>query len=382
MICDLRVVSQGNRGITLRCSRCGRPVTTPYSDPAKTKRRCVAPSQRAHSTASHVHYGAGAELTALFAELGITEKPGCNCKAIAADMDRAGVAGCRKRRDYFLGKLNENAQLYSLGEKIKACKAAWSAGVPLTLAGMFDEAVRRAAAKDAWQPVRNCIYHVAALKTNDHWLRNVEQIKKRWDVFTGQRVIAYATGDACHPLAAVHASLPAATIIEVPNDPRLREVASFGRLLREVASTNPNEVTFYAHTKGNSTAESIQASIRWRNAMYHYLMDDVEQVRRALCNHAFCGTHKIQWQDGNHPYPSGLKIGTWMHAGTFWWFRHDRVFTKDWQQIADDRYAAEAWPSTICAAEDAWSMYQPWPDRENRPNPYDVKWYPAEFDDA
>ena len=362
------------------CRDCGRVWKSRYKDKQKLHVECTSPSPS--NAKLVVPYGPGWELAVLFGSLGLEEKSGCQCHAVAAAMNNDGVDGCRSRRGEYVAKLTESAKLYNWREKLAAGAAAWRSSIPLSVAGMFDEALRRAAAKDAWQPVRNCIYHVAALKANDLWLRNLEQIKKRWSVFNGRRIIAYAVGDACHTLREVRQHLPDATIIEVPNDPQLREVASFVRLLQEVESRSADTITFYGHTKGNSTAESVKGSVRWRNSMYKYLLDDVEQVRRALCTHTFCGTHKITWLPGHSPYPSGLAIGTWMHAGTFFWFRHDEVFTKPrWWEISNDRYAAEAWPSTICEAERAWSMYQPWPDREHRPNPYDPKWYPEEFDD-
>ena len=81
---------------------------------------------------------------ALFADLGITEREGCNCKGVAAEMDREGVAGCRRRRDYFLAQLDGNARLYSWWDKLKAGSLAVLSGAPLTLGGLFDEAVARA----------------------------------------------------------------------------------------------------------------------------------------------------------------------------------------------------------------------------------------------
>lgn len=338
-------------------------------------------ANRTQGRAFMAPYGPGTDLASLFNEVGIEEKPDCNCRAIAAEMDRYGVAGCRERRDHFIGLLRENEKLYTQWEKAKAAPRGLALGI-VSLAGFFDEAVRRAAAKDAWQPVRHCLYHIAALRSNDDWRRNVEQIKKRWQLFDGRRVIAYATGDLCYPLHEVRSELPEATIIEVPNDPQLREVASFRRLLQEVAGMGG--ITFYAHTKGNSTAENVTGAKRWRNAMYRFLLDDPEQVRRALTTHTFCGTHKMTWELPFSPFPSRLKVGTWMHAGTFFWFRNDRVFSSPrWRDVPSDRYGAEAWPSVVCPNHaQAFSLYQPWPATERRPNPYNPSLYPAEFDDA
>ena len=75
-------------------------------------------------------------------------------------MDREGVCGCREKRAYFLEKLDTNAALYNWYEKIiPGVTAGWE-GKPLTLAGLFDEAVRRAEEKITSITV-NCDIHGA-----------------------------------------------------------------------------------------------------------------------------------------------------------------------------------------------------------------------------
>lgn len=148
--CQLTYVGKSGDGRHVyRCAKCGRTYTVAERDAARVRAMCSA------SPSEPVHYaivaGPGTELAALFAEVGITEKVGCNCKAVAADMDRSGVAGCRERREYFLGELNKNADKYNWWDRIKAggnlvrTGTVFSAGI--TLGGMFDEAVRRAESK-------------------------------------------------------------------------------------------------------------------------------------------------------------------------------------------------------------------------------------------
>ena len=142
MNCETIVIGEQDGKYVHRCRVCKTRYLSRYDEPRMFKATC-----RAHPKPQPPSAGPGTELTALFAELDISEKPGCNCRAIAAEMDSAGVSGCRERREYFLGKLEENAKLYSWWEKIKAGSAAWMAGAPLSLGGLFDEAVRRAGAK-------------------------------------------------------------------------------------------------------------------------------------------------------------------------------------------------------------------------------------------
>lgn len=233
---------------------------------------------------------------------------------------------------------------------------------------------------------RNLIYHVCPLQANDGWKRNITQLIKRWSVFNGRRVIAINSGDGLDSIDDVHRAFGRLDydFLAIPNDPTLREVASFARLLEEVESGDDREATFYAHTKGNSTAADMQGAIRWRNSMYRHLLDDnAARPMILLESHAFVGCHKMVWGDGKPPYPSGLNHGDWFLAGTFFWFRHDVVFGDDdrWRNIPNDRYGAEAWPAGIVDSYAAASVYQKFPQTQQYTkfdNPYRQDIYDGE----
>lgn len=96
--------------------------------------------------------GPGDELEAIFATIGIEEKPGCDCKAKMRQMNAWGVSGCREHLKDILTWLYENYKRYGWGERIKAAMA-----MPVGLAlkinpadpfrGLVLEAIRRAEAK-------------------------------------------------------------------------------------------------------------------------------------------------------------------------------------------------------------------------------------------
>lgn len=168
-------------------------------------------------------------------------------------------------------------------------------------------------------------------------------------------------------------------IMVIPNDRELREVASFLPLLISMADPDERQATFYAHTKGNSTAGSVEGSVYWRNAMYHHLLDRVGDCMEELETHACVGTHKMIWPpDHEPPYPTRLRHGHWMLAGTFFWFRNDRVFSHPrWRHVPADRYGAEAWLSGMFPPQDAASVFQLWDEwTYPTPNPYDPALYP------
>lgn len=225
--------------------------------------------------------------------------------------------------------------------------------------------------------IHNLIYHVCPIKENDGWRHNINQLCKRIEIFNGRRIVAVATGENLELPSTVHKAFGnhAIEFIELPNDVWLREVVSFLPLLIKVCNTNENEATFYAHTKGNSTEGNRQGAAYWRNVMYQKLL--TTNAIDCLRNNAFVGTHKLCWPNGaNPPYPSRLQHGNWMMAGTFFWFRHDLIFQRNWRNVPVDRYGAESWPSGMFAHTAAHSMFQPWPiEVYPTPSPYDVELY-------
>lgn len=227
--------------------------------------------------------------------------------------------------------------------------------------------------------ILNLLYHVYPSKKNDVWRANVRQVVRRIKVFSGRKVVAVATAPDLHGIDVVRSEFGEQGIeyLEIPNDTQLREVATFLPLLELVASDDPEEASFYAHTKGNATADNALGAEMWRNQAYHSLLDGVNACRDLLQTHAAVGTHKMVWPDGMSPYPSGLNHGNWMLAGTFFWFRHRDVFTHPaWRDIPRDRYGAEAWLSGLFAPERAATMFQPWPVNEYpTPSPYDPALY-------
>jgi hypothetical protein len=233
----------------------------------------------------------------------------------------------------------------------------------------------------------NLIYHCHAQTNSNCWIMNLEQLRRRWNIFSHRRVFAIITGSGIHPKNTVVEEIRSIAprqdrsrieFLFVENDERLREVKSFPLLLKAVESVDPQEITFYAHSKGTSTNGNNLGVELWRNQMYHALLDNIHIVHDLLTRVPAVGTHKMRWPVGaDSPYPTKLKYGNWMFAGTFFWFKNDRIFTRnDWVNIPDDRYGAEAWLSGMFSADDVVTLFQPWPvEQFPAPNPYDPSLY-------
>lgn len=235
-----------------------------------------------------------------------------------------------------------------------------------------------------YQPIqlRHLIFHLYPHRATDAATRALHQLRLRWDIFNGRKLIALATDSHTMPLGQVKRLLPSdAEWLIIPNDPRLRETASFPTLLREVRSTDHRTATFYGHSKGASPTHhhnrpKLLAITYWTLRMFHHLLDDWPAVDDALRTHATAGCYKIDYS--HHPgytlqSPTGARGGTWFYAGTFFWFRHDIIYRNPaWSAIPDDSFAPEIWLGSFIPSHLAATLYQPWhPNADHRPDPYE-----------
>jgi hypothetical protein len=232
---------------------------------------------------------------------------------------------------------------------------------------------------------RNLIYHVYP---KGGWLDAVSEIAGHLDAFNGQRIVAVAFDSLCglkDDFAEIERLLKPTHTLLLPNDRDLRETITFEPLLRAVLNDSPSEATFYGHTKANTTDGNVEAATKWRQVMTANLLGRWQDAMGHLQRYTFVGTHKMIWPaDQPSPFPTRMKPAhPWMHSGTFYWFRHDRVSSLNpFDKIARDRYGVEAWPAQLIPHEEAYSMWQPWEEHERawpQRNPYDPGLYDTDY---
>ena len=221
----------------------------------------------------------------------------------------------------------------------------------------------------AFQPITrlNLVYHVTPIQhPHNVWQWNVGELLKRIHHFNGRRIITVVT-----PWEGRAMDLPDAVVkafeghsVEfrfAPNDMKLREASHFISAMREIASTDPTEAVFYAHCKGVSHLD--QAAVRaWTSAMYHHNLDRLDEVRKVLRSSPCAGIAKRyghfenltlgrlrrRWSFQKRPWHG------WHFAGTFWWARHDKLFSQpDWDKLPLHRYAVEAYLANFFRSEEA-----------------------------
>lgn len=128
MNCQFEYVRDG----LVRCANCGEERRS------IRKRMCGSSLPAA---------GPGTCLLQIFREISITPKKGCDCEKLRKEMDAAGVDGCRERKAEFIERLQSNAAKFGLSEWAAAGWQAVRQGKPLTLAGLYDLAIERAASR-------------------------------------------------------------------------------------------------------------------------------------------------------------------------------------------------------------------------------------------
>lgn len=231
-------------------------------------------------------------------------------------------------------------------------------------------------------PRRHLLYHLWPVKGST-WRWNVEQLLRRIDLFNGRRVVAVVHDARCEDLATVRAAFAGhgCEFIEADNDP-LGESVTFPRLLERVSRESPADVSFYAHAKGVKYEPQFPPAVRrWAEVQYAAMLDHWPAVRVQLRQLAMCGMLRRTGRFANHQ-----RVGDWHYSGTFFWFRHDAVFSRGWQQVPQFYGGVEAWPGTLFSTRETGCLLLdgvrevPYHERfwAQRGNPEFLRWKQAQ----
>lgn len=192
--------------------------------------------------------------------------------------------------------------------------------------------------------VRNIVYHAYSRGDRAWW--NVTHLLGRVDqIFNGKRVACVTTdGSNAHERVVEAFQQKNFTVILRRNDARLRDSAAFLDMLGFVQSIACNEATFVGHTKGATS----RADSRWAEQMYACNLDNWHDMMSALRTHSVAGTLR---RVVAVPHISGQ----WHYAGSFYWFRHDSLFNKDWRSRQAHPYLIEEFPGAFFPIEESYN---------------------------
>jgi hypothetical protein len=191
--------------------------------------------------------------------------------------------------------------------------------------------------------IRNLVYNCCAISHSEEWLLNVKKLNTYSHVFNGRKLVIVRTGEnIVEPNLVREAFDFDAEFIILPNNTELQEVSGFLETLGKLESLNPDERTFYAHTKGvryAPTDAKIKAIRIWREAMYDGCLSDLPQVDKVLDTYSCCGCFLLK-------YP--LARNKWLFAGSFWWVNHAKLFSHpSWKVTRNGKYSTEHYLSGL-----------------------------------
>lgn len=221
---------------------------------------------------------------------------------------------------------------------------------------------------------RHLVYHLLPVAGNGAWQRGVDQLRGRWPLFTGTKTVAIMTGQCSHPLdtsAAVREQLPPdCSVIELPNDPNLREVVSWIPLWQRVlAAAAPQDAILYAHTKGVTRKVDPGNSCQWwASLLYSLMLDHWPSIARQLGRHPITGAFKKV----GHGFAGSRSA--WHYSGSFFWARASDFQRRPWRKIDRKWWGNESWPGTAYTAPEAGCLFHE--GRVPSLNLYDPRYWP------
>lgn len=195
-------------------------------------------------------------------------------------------------------------------------------------------------------PVRNLLYHVMPVRGNGVWQRNIDHLKKRWHVFTGQKVIAVVRDGRCDPPEAVQQYLdqPEVSWIIKKNHSGIGEVWTWRDLWASLDGS-PG-LTFYGHAKGvTRPAGDLCGVQRWTDIMYQASLDYMPLVEELLTKFMIAGSFR---QSAAVP---------WHYSGTFYWVRTDEGIAKH-GAIHQGWCGTEFWPGIVFLPEQGGTIFR------------------------
>ena len=207
--------------------------------------------------------------------------------------------------------------------------------------------------------LRNLLYNVYAPAANNEWLLNIEKLNQYGRVFNGRKLVLIKTGPGLvAPDVIKKAFSFEAEFILVKNDPKLQETAGFIDALEELQSLREDEITFYAHTKGVRYGAAQEPQLRpvkqWRDMMYEQNLGDIPRIEQALKNFACCGCYLMRTAHASSMVANETRA--WHFSGTFWWFKHSVLFSRDWRDVRATIYGVEDYLKNNLSVDEAYCL--------------------------
>lgn len=197
--------------------------------------------------------------------------------------------------------------------------------------------------------IRNLLFHCYPVK-GTIWPWHVEQLLKYRPVWNGRRLIVVVTDHTTDPIDQVlKAFAPLECELFVTrNQSFMSETYHFIEALSILQSDKDDEATFYAHSKGVTRKGALEPIVqRWSDIMYRLNLKRPDLVDKRLRQYPTVGSLRIRMPHGG---------SSWCFAGTFFWLRHDALFSRNWRDVMMERYGVEGYPGRHFKFEESYSF--------------------------
>ena len=200
--------------------------------------------------------------------------------------------------------------------------------------------------RDLSDTVRHLTYHICPFATStESWQWNLEQLRKRWHLFNGLKVIGInhdkdtvTPDDILDYCKTIRLHWDNTVIRE--NSRALGEVMTWIPSLELLSpeTASENEVVFSAHAKGVKYGQVMPPVIAsWAEIMYGANLDDWGRVRSSL--EWFMATGALR---GRYSKTRTCKHG-WYYSGAFWWWRLADIGKRAWRDVGPWYAGRELW---------------------------------------
>lgn len=187
---------------------------------------------------------------------------------------------------------------------------------------------------------RDCLYHVYPLAAAAAvWRRTLGMLLRRSALFNGRKLISCMTGPRLEPADEVRRlAQPAGFgVVEIFNDPKLRETKTLLELLPRFQTADPRRALFFGHAKGVTRPDNAGVTCHPWAAMCHEIsLDYWPLVESQLRQKPITGPFKKLGRGFTG------SASAWHYSGSFAWFRSADLFARDWRRVDRQWWGSEA----------------------------------------
>jgi len=205
---------------------------------------------------------------------------------------------------------------------------------------------------------RHLLYSIYPRKDNPEWILNILELKLYAQVFDECVFLLREDDTTVDDIDFIYKVLEPFgddfSCFSIKNDKTLGETHGFIGALGEILHHNPNDITFYAHTKGvtHKPGPRLDAIRQWRQQMYAANLHNMMRTELALSTYVSTGAFRMI---GGWPqFPNS----SWCYAGNFWWVNNAKLLEKNWDTIGNDNYAVEGYLGRIIPYEESHCSYE------------------------